>query len=117
DAQIGHIARTDLTVDHGPARLRVIGHAGILLRSPINARSCAAARDKRQGSAGTEARGIALVGVGRGIAAPSTLLYRKRALRPESEKLRRIPRPRGGVVTQRSANPFTPVQFRPWPPH
>src|SRR5262249_45252501 len=25
-------------------------------------------------------------------------------------------RPRGGVVTQRSAKPFTPVQFRPWPP-
>src|SRR5262249_25781827 len=24
--------------------------------------------------------------------------------------------PRGGVVTQRSAKPFTPVQFRPWPP-
>src|SRR2546423_10625515 len=33
-----------------------------------------------------------------------------------SEKLRRHPRPRGGVVTQRSAKPFTPVQFRPWPP-
>ena len=25
-------------------------------------------------------------------------------------------RPRGGVVTQRSAKPFTPVQFRAWPP-
>src|SRR5262245_56101288 len=25
-------------------------------------------------------------------------------------------RPRGGVVTQRSAKPCTPVQFRPWPP-
>src|SRR4029077_7471558 len=25
-------------------------------------------------------------------------------------------RPRGGVVTQRSAKPFTPVQFRTWPP-
>lgn len=24
--------------------------------------------------------------------------------------------PRGGVVTQRIANPWTPVQFRPWPP-
>jgi hypothetical protein len=24
--------------------------------------------------------------------------------------------PRGGVVTQRSAKPFTPVQFRAWPP-
>src|SRR4029077_11801583 len=24
--------------------------------------------------------------------------------------------PRGGVVTQRSAKPCTPVQFRPWPP-
>ena len=24
--------------------------------------------------------------------------------------------PRGGVVTQRSAKPFTPVQFRTWPP-
>ena len=24
--------------------------------------------------------------------------------------------PRGGVVTQRSAKPRTPVQFRPWPP-
>ncbi len=25
-------------------------------------------------------------------------------------------RPRGGVVTQRTANPRTPVQFRAWPP-
>src|SRR5215467_14147312 len=25
-------------------------------------------------------------------------------------------RPRGGVVTQRSAKPCTPVQFRAWPP-
>src|SRR5690606_9069418 len=25
-------------------------------------------------------------------------------------------RPRGGVVTQRTANPRTPVRFRPWPP-
>src|SRR5450631_932096 len=25
--------------------------------------------------------------------------------------------PRGGVVTQRSAKPCTPVQFRTWPPH
>ena len=25
--------------------------------------------------------------------------------------------PRGGVVTQRSAKPFTPVQFRAWPPN
>src|SRR5579863_4882499 len=25
-------------------------------------------------------------------------------------------RPRGGVVTQRSAKPFTPVQFWSWPP-
>ena len=25
--------------------------------------------------------------------------------------------PRGGVVTQRSAKPCTPVQFRAWPPH
>ena len=25
-------------------------------------------------------------------------------------------RPRGGVVTQRIANPRTPVQFRTWPP-
>src|SRR5262245_58692926 len=24
--------------------------------------------------------------------------------------------PRGGVVTQRTANPCTPVRFRPWPP-
>ena len=24
--------------------------------------------------------------------------------------------PRGGVVTQRSAKPFTPVQFWSWPP-
>lgn len=24
--------------------------------------------------------------------------------------------PRGGVVTQRTANPYTPVRFRPWPP-
>src|SRR5262245_63697602 len=24
--------------------------------------------------------------------------------------------PRGGVVTQRTANPRTPVQFRAWPP-
>ena len=29
---------------------------------------------------------------------------------------RTSPRPRGGVVTQRSAKPFTPVQFRAWPP-
>jgi hypothetical protein len=27
-----------------------------------------------------------------------------------------LQRPRGGVVTQRSAKPFTPVQFRAWPP-
>src|SRR3954463_3279316 len=52
----------------------------------------------------------------RGIAALAALLYTKRALRPESQQLRRHPRPRGGVVTQRSAKPFTPVQFRPWPP-
>ena len=26
-------------------------------------------------------------------------------------------RPRGGVVTQRTANPRTPVQFRAWPPN
>ena len=25
-------------------------------------------------------------------------------------------RPRGGVVTQRTANPLTPVRFRAWPP-
>ncbi len=25
-------------------------------------------------------------------------------------------RPRGGVVTRRTANPFTPVRFRAWPP-
>lgn len=25
-------------------------------------------------------------------------------------------RPRGGVVTHRTANPFTPVRFRAWPP-
>ena len=25
-------------------------------------------------------------------------------------------RPRGGVVTQRTANPYTPVRFRAWPP-
>ena len=24
--------------------------------------------------------------------------------------------PRGGVVTQRTANPYTPVRFRAWPP-
>jgi Eukaryotic DNA topoisomerase I, catalytic core len=29
---------------------------------------------------------------------------------------RNDPWPRGGVVTQRSAKPFTPVQFRAWPP-
>src|SRR3954462_724737 len=52
----------------------------------------------------------------RGIAALAALLYTERALRPESQQLRRHPRPRGGVVTQRSAKPFTPVQFRPWPP-
>ena len=28
----------------------------------------------------------------------------------------RLPWPRGGVVTQRTANPRTPVQFRAWPP-
>ena len=28
----------------------------------------------------------------------------------------RFRRPRGGVVTQRTANPCTPVRFRPWPP-
>jgi hypothetical protein len=28
----------------------------------------------------------------------------------------RASRPRGGVVTQRTANPRTPVQFRAWPP-
>src|ERR1051326_7687307 len=27
-----------------------------------------------------------------------------------------VPGPRGGVVTQRTANPRTPVQFRAWPP-
>src|SRR6185436_4877395 len=27
-----------------------------------------------------------------------------------------MPGPRGGVVTQRTANPRTPVQFRAWPP-
>ena len=31
-------------------------------------------------------------------------------------RLRMPARPRGGVVTQRSAKPFTPVQFRAWPP-
>src|SRR3954454_9819058 len=51
-----------------------------------------------------------------GIAALAALLYTGPALRPESQQLRRHPRPRGGVVTQRSAKPFTPVQFRPWPP-
>src|ERR1700749_1992226 len=36
------------------------------------------------------------------------------ALRPQARP--GCPRPRGGVVTQRSAKPFTPVQFRAWPP-
>src|SRR5262249_51441155 len=31
-------------------------------------------------------------------------------------RLRSHDRPRGGVVTQRSAKPCTPVQFRAWPP-
>jgi hypothetical protein len=42
---------------------------------------------------------IAVIDIGRFLA------YRNRALRP-----------RGGVVTQRTANPRTPVQFRAWPP-
>ena len=38
-------------------------------------------------------------------------LGRRRLILPKTTQ-----RPRGGVVTQRSAKPFTPVQFRAWPP-
>ena len=44
-----------------------------------------------------------------GVAASAAVLYTPpAALAPQW--------PRGGVVTQRSAKPFTPVQFRTWPP-
>ena len=50
--------------------------------------------------------------------------YRRRKKRPDRLRLPIGQRPyknqpmgpRGGVVTRRSAKPFTPVQFRAWPP-
>jgi hypothetical protein len=51
-------------------------------------------------------------------------LHCNRLLLPVRQLRRRGPppplprsrRPRGGVVTQRTANPYTPVRFRAWPP-
>lgn len=57
---------------------------------------CGKARQKASGAAYYGRSGI--------VAALRSLLYRAGA------------RPRGGVVTQRTANPRTPVQFRAWPP-
>src|SRR5689334_12290613 len=48
----------------------------------------------------------------RAIVGGLSLLYRHG--RPDA-LMRRV-WPRGGVVTQRTANPRTPVQFRAWPP-
>src|SRR5262245_60409714 len=54
----------------------------------------------------------------RSVAAGSHLLYigPTHSGAPNEPQARRREWPRGGVVTQRSAKPFTPVQFRPWPP-
>src|SRR5580704_11542136 len=50
------------------------------------------------------------------VAARGAFLYRAENYGDRLQPRRCPSRPRGGVVTQRSAKPCTPVQFRAWPP-
>src|SRR5262245_25098255 len=75
---------------------------------------CGARRQNRSSWVSTEntrkAKPCAAMEAKRQVVARPSLLYRLGH--------RRLPQywPRGGVVTQRTANPCTPVRFRPWPP-
>src|SRR5215471_19433786 len=87
--------------------------AGLLRQGPSKRKFTRADLDKAAPGATAENR----TGQ-RSVAAGSHLLYIEptHSGAPNEPQARRREWPRGGVVTQRSAKPFTPVQFRPWPP-
>src|SRR4029078_4292206 len=96
-----HVVGANLAVDHHTARSGEIGHER---RTPKSCDCAASAPRSRKTQVGAAA--VPKLPPFRGSCIASLLL------RPNLK----CHWPRGGVVTQRSAKPFTPVQSRPWPP-